>query len=210
MPSSSSSPAVVKAELLRSPIPTPHWGPQSGSAFTVRAVAIVNAAPSILLRTLVDTSKYPEWNRFVPRVTFSDTADARPSNLGGELREGVLFVEHVDMYGQGKPSGLVKMKLLVTTLKETEDKEGKKYSVVWLGKGYPDWALRSERVHQIFRNDDGTTTYNVFETFSGPLALFVRLFVGTALVKRFKQWNDEMGRYAEETSRDRDAPADRY
>lgn len=208
MQPSSNSPGNVKAELLRSPIATPHWGAQGGSAFTVRAVITANATSSVVLRTLLDTTKYPEWNRFVPRVTFPDTSDAGPSHPSGELHEGILFTEHVDMYGQGKPSGLVKMKLLMTTLEEMDDKRGKKYEVVWLGKGYPDWALRSERVHQILCNDDGTTTYNVFETFSGPLALFVRLFVGTALVKRFKQWNEELVHYAEEDSQDRGAPAD--
>lgn len=189
----------AKAELLRSPIPTPHWGQQSGAAFTVRAITIIKADSSTVLKTLVDTSKYPAWNRFVPRVNFPNTSAGTPQS-DGHLQEGVLFTEHVDMYGNGKPSGLVKMKLLMTVLEETENSGGKDYKVVWLGKGYPDWALRSERVHQISRNSDGTTTYNVFETFSGPLALLVRLFVGGSLVKRFKQWNEELGQYAEKIS----------
>ncbi|KAI4288388.1 MAG: hypothetical protein L6R35_002350 [Caloplaca aegaea] len=195
---------VAKAELLRSPLPTPTWGQQRGSAFTVRAVTSINATSSTVLGALLDTSKYPTWNRFVPRVTFSDVSDtdAQGSQQKTQLAEGLTFTEHVDMFGNGKPSGLVKMKLLMTALEKSESNSVEKtdYKVVWLGKGYPDWALRSERVHSIISNSDGTTTYNVFETFSGPLALLLRLFLGPTLVKRFKQWNEELGNHAERGS----------
>ena len=79
---------------------------------------------------------------------------------------------------------------------------------MWLGKRYPDWALRSERVHEIYRTSDGgdgegesggggETVYDVYETFSGPLAWFVRVFVGKALVRRFGQWNGELKGFVE-------------
>ena len=96
------------------------------------------------------------------------------------------------MYGNGRSSGLIKMKLLMTTMDELEQNTGRGYKVVWLGQGYPDWALRSERVHIIARDEDGTSAYEVWETFSGPLAFLVRLFVGKILVKRFRQWNQEL------------------
>ena len=70
--------------------------------------------------------------------------------------------------------------------------------VVWVGKGYPDWALRSERVHEVCEvGEGGGTRYDVYETFSGPLAWFVRVFVGRRLVERFKQWNEELGAFVE-------------
>ncbi|KAI4265919.1 MAG: hypothetical protein L6R38_009082 [Xanthoria sp. 2 TBL-2021] len=181
----------ARAHLLRSPLPTPYWGSQTGSAFTVRAVTTVEATPTAVLESLLDTSKYPAWNNFVPKVDL-------PSPSNGRLAADVLFTEHVDMFGQGKPSGLVKMKLLMTTLEEKDEHNGtKSFEVVWLGKAYPDWALRSERVHAISCDTQGTTTYDVWETFSGPLAVFVRLFVGSILVKRFKQWNEELRNHTE-------------
>ncbi|KAL8810975.1 MAG: hypothetical protein Q9223_001997 [Gallowayella weberi] len=186
------------ADLLRSPLPTPKWGSQNGSAFTVRAVVTINATPTAVLDALLDTTQYPAWNKFVPKVDFPDLAPSDPSLPKGRLGPDTLFLEHVDMFGQGKPSGLVKMKLLMTTLKETNEHNGSKsYEAVWLGKGYPDWALRSERVHAISCDKNGITTYDVWETFSGPLAVLVRLFVGTTLVKRFKQWNEELRDYTE-------------
>lgn len=198
MPANSKEAAeMVKADLLRQPIPTPFWGAQSGPAFTVRAVATVDAAPAAVLESLLRTSDYPKWNQFVPRVTFVNASTSNPAPSDGKLGQDVLFVEHVDMLGHGKPSGLVKMKLLMTTLEETENDSQKGYKVVWLGKGYPDWALRSERVHVISGNVDGTSTYDVWETFSGPLALLVRLFVGKTLVKRFRQWNQELKYHVE-------------
>ncbi|KAL8767356.1 MAG: hypothetical protein Q9209_006119 [Squamulea sp. 1 TL-2023] len=181
----------AKADLLRSPLPTPHWGPQSGSAFTIRAVTTIHATPDTVLDSLLDTDRYPAWNNFVPKVDLLNSSD-------GRLGPDVLFTEHVDMFGQGKPSGLVKMKLLMTTLNEKDEHNGvKSYEAVWLGKAYPAWALRSERVHAISSDSSGLTTYDVWETFSGPLALLVRLFVGKTLVKRFKQWNEELKAYTE-------------
>ena len=80
---------------------------------------------------------------------------------------------------------------------EDMSEEGKKGSrAVWLGKGYPDWALRSERVHEIWEGEEGTV-YDVYETFSGPLAWAVRVFVGGALVRRFGQWNGELKDFVE-------------
>ncbi|KAL8847258.1 MAG: hypothetical protein Q9221_007682 [Calogaya cf. arnoldii] len=181
----------TRADLLRSPLPTPHWGAQTGSAFTVRAVVTVNASPTAVLDSLLDISNYPAWNNFVPKVDLTGSSNGR---LGAD----VLFTEHVDMFGQGKPSGLIKVKLLMTTLQEKGEYNGSKsYEVVWLGKTYPDWALRSERVHAISCDNQGITTYEVWETFSGPLALLVRLFIGSTLVKRFKQWNEELRDYTE-------------
>ena len=147
----------------------------------------------------------------MPRVTFPE------GRKGGRLGEGVTFIEHVDMFGRGKPSGIVKMKLLMTMLEEEVEEEGrrgeerdgdveagdgkgvgkKRWKVVWLGKGYPDWALRSERVHVVERHAEEETRYDVYETFSGPLAALVRLFVGGALVKRFGQWNRELKAWVE-------------
>ena len=101
------------------------------------------------------------------------------------------------MAGRGR-STIVKMKLLMTTLDEIDEPEKKGFRAVWLGKGYPDWALRSERVHEIYEESGGGgTVYNVYETFSGPLAWAVKFFVGSTLVERFGQWNQELGAFVE-------------
>ncbi|KAL9128914.1 MAG: hypothetical protein Q9217_002504 [Psora testacea] len=184
------------------PVATPHWGAQTGSAFTICATTTtIHASAESVLDTLLDTARYPEWNNFVPRVTI-DATTTRPDNepataTAGRLRENTTFTEHIDMFGHGKPSGLVRMRLLMTTLRGLEDNR-KGFRVVWLGKGYPDWALRSERVHEIFEGEsEGEVVYDVFETFSGPLAVLVKVFVGRALVKRFGQWNRELKGFVE-------------
>ncbi|KAL8776655.1 MAG: hypothetical protein Q9194_003018 [Teloschistes cf. exilis] len=200
MPPSVAQVAGATANLIRIPIATPYWGEQSGQAFTVRAVVQINATSAAIRQLLLNVSAYPEWNNFVPRVSFPTAYTSNSPQPNGSLGEGLLFTEHVDMFGKGKPSGLVRMRLLMTTLEETEHEGGKAYKVIWLGKGYPEWALRSERVHAIYPNGDGTCTYDVWETFSGPLALLVRLFVGGALVKRFRQWNQELKEYVERKS----------
>ena len=184
--------------FLLEPLPTPRWGSQTGfGAFSVRAMAMIRAAPDTVLDCLLDTSTYPVWNGFVPAVTLPSVPASDPSFPNSHLRVGHQFIEHVDMYGNGRSSGLVKMKLLMTTMEELGQSNGQGYKVVWLGQGYPDWALRSERVHMISQAEDGASTYEVWETFSGPLAFLVKLFVGKTLVKRFRQWNQELKTHVE-------------
>lgn len=186
----------VKSELIP-PIPTPYWGSQSGASFTVRATTTINARPQPVLDALLDTSTWPAWNNFVPRASLSNPSKDS-SDDASRLHPGTVFTEHVDMAGRGR-STIVKMKLLMTTLDEMNESERRGVKVVWLGKGYPDWALRSERVHEIYEEDDGGggTVYDVYETFSGPLAWAVRFFVGGTLVKRFGQWNGELKAFVE-------------
>lgn len=98
------------------------------------------------------------------------------------------------------------MKLVMTTLQDHHQSQddagaharGERYTVVWLGRALPDWALRSERVHRIMVDEGGGgVTYDVYETFSGVLAGVTRLVVGRALVERFAQWNEELKGYVE-------------
>ena len=193
MPSSSPKNGdKLKAELI-SPIPTPHWGSQSGASFTVRATTTISTRPQSVLDALLDTTTWPKWNNFVPRASIPN-----PSKDSHRLHPGTIFTEHVDMAGRGN-STLVKMRLLMTSLNELDEPARQGFKVVWLGKGYPDWALRSERVHEIYEETEGGgTIYDVYETFSGPLAFFVRFFVGKTLVRRFGQWNEELRTFMED------------
>lgn len=192
LPSSETVSNEVNAKRI-APLFTPHWGSQSGSAFTILATIAVKASPHQVRDALLDTRTWSEWNNFVPRATL--TAH------DGQLRPGILFKEHVDMRGQGKNT-IVKMKLLMTALDIIEESGRNGFKVVWLGKGYPDWALRSERVHEIYRDaNDESTLYNVYETFSGPLAWAVKVLFGKTLVNRFGQWNSELKAFVEEGSR---------
>ena len=178
------------------PIPTPHWRSQGGAAFSITATTSINAPPEIILSALLDTSLWPKWNNFVPRASLSTLPE--DSVCAGRLQPGLLFTEHVDMAGRGKLT-IVKMKLLMTSLDEMREPNRRGFQVVWLGKGYPDWALRSERVHQIYTTSTHEQTmYDVYETFSGPLAWFVKIIFGKTLVKRFAQWNAELKSFVED------------
>ena len=184
----------VKAELVP-PISTPHWGSQSGASFTVRATTTIDARPQPILNALLDTSTWPQWNNFVPRASISNPA--KDTQYPSRLQPGTVFTEHVDMAGRGRNT-IVKMKLVMTLLEEMQESTRRGLRVVWLGKGYPDWALRSERVHEIYEEEGGAkTVYDVYETFSGPLAWAVKFFVGGTLVKRFGQWNGELKAFVE-------------
>ena len=180
---------------MTGPISTPHWGSQSRPAFTVTATVTINAKPQPALDALLDTSTWPQWNKFVPYADLLDVPN--DSSAPQRLKPNIMFVEHVDMAGKGRPT-FVKMKLLMTSLDEINDSGRSGFKAVWLGKGYPDWALRTERVHELYQTAEGEgTIYHVYETFSGPLAFLVKLFVGQTLVKRFQQWNTELRDFVE-------------
>ncbi|KAL9104302.1 MAG: hypothetical protein Q9163_000743 [Psora crenata] len=193
---------------LTAPIATPHWGSQTGSAFSIRATTTtIHASSESVLEILLNTNNYPRWNDFVPRVKVENSPgdDGSPAS-DGRLRQGVLFTEYVDMFGQGKPSGIIRIRLLMSTLKGLEDKR-KGFRVAWLGKGFPDWALRCERVHEIVEEKEGEVIYDVWETFSGPLAILIKIFVGKVLVRRFAQWNRDLKSFAEGRDKGEDGGA---
>lgn len=187
----------TSSTLLQNSLPTPHWGFQP-SGFTVQAITkSIQATPQQVLDTLVDTTQYRQWNNFVPKIVIRGTTihSNRPDTI--TLYHNAVFTEHIDMFGHGKPSGLVKVNLKVIILgpwdpSDTSVSRQAGVQMVWLNTLVPTWLLRSERVHRIYegRDSDGTT-YECFETFSGALAWLTRVCVGAALIKRFAQWNEE-------------------
>jgi len=180
--------------LLQNPLPTPYWGFQP-SGFTVQAITkSIQATPQEVLDALVNTKQYPQWNNFVPKIIIQGVTDS--------LNQGVRFTEHVDMFGNGKPSGLIKINLRVSILEQFDTNEastpGEGFRMVWLNTLSPTWILRSERVHHIYQgNDSEGTTYECFETFSGLFGWVTKVIYGGILVKRFAQWNEECRMWVE-------------
>ena len=184
----------VQAEMIP-PRPTPHWGSQSGVAFTVHALTTISSHPQPALDALLETSTWPKWNNFVPRAFIENPSSDSPNS--SRLQPGTMFTEDVDMAGHGR-STMVKTKLLMTSLDEMDEPGKKGFKVVWLGRGFPDWALRTERVHELYEGvKAGETVYECYETFSGPLAWIIKFFLGGTLVKRFGQWNGELRGFVE-------------
>jgi len=193
----------TSSKLLQNPLPTPHWGFQP-SGFTVQAITkSIQASPQQVLDALVNTKQYPQWNNFVPKIDIQKaTIDSTLINTD-TLDQGAVFIEHVDMFGHGKPSGLIKIKLRVSMLEHldatdesTMRREG--FRMVWLNTIAPTWVLRSERVHLIYTESDSEgTVYECYETFSGLFGWLTKVLVGAALVKRFAQWNEECRMWVE-------------
>ncbi|KAM7191006.1 hypothetical protein V8F33_009123 [Rhypophila sp. PSN 637] len=64
--------------LTPRPIETPTHGPPGAGSFTVGCSTIIAAAPLICLDVVLNSSKYPEWNRFCRKCTIDSQPRPRP------------------------------------------------------------------------------------------------------------------------------------
>ncbi|ROW10437.1 hypothetical protein VMCG_01823 [Cytospora schulzeri] len=184
-------PRDCRGSIAPQPIATPTYGP--GGAFTVRSSINISAPPDTVLAILRDHSKWPEWNRFVRKVTIK--SDPAPNMI--EMDTAMTFDVHMDPTDPG--SAPTKMDMLVTIL-EPYEVEGEKrgWRIAWKPTSHPTWLLRSERVQEIVDDGHGNTEYTCWETMYGPLAYVVKLAVGGKLEKAFQCWGEDLKKRAEE------------
>ncbi|KAM7222834.1 hypothetical protein V8F06_001732 [Rhypophila decipiens] len=62
------------------PIETPTHGPPGAGSFTVGCSTIIAAAPLICLDVVLNSSKYPEWNRFCRKCTIDSQPRPGPTS----------------------------------------------------------------------------------------------------------------------------------
>lgn len=207
MPSKTHPPQVLTPmkSALVSPLPTPSY--PTGGVFSVLAQTTIAASPVNVLLALLDTSSYPKWNTFIPRVTISadpssmtfrtEVSKRIPSRSAGGatlLAVGTEVIFDVHMKGPDNPSRASAEQ--VTVVEELKD--GRRgYRVAWKMMGWGDRMLRAERVNEIVEAADGHTTYRTWETFAGPMAYVVKIATGKDLVARFQDWATDLTKYVE-------------
>lgn len=203
----SSTPPVprnCRSSITPQPIATPTHGP--GGSFTIRCSTNIDAPPDAVFAVLTDHSKWPEWNRFVRKVTVdSDQPDAATTLIEKGMK--MTFDVHMDPTDPG--SSPRKEGMLVTIREPYEavgQGERKGWRVAWKSTSLPSWVLRSERVQEVVDDGGGNTEYTCWETMYGPLAPVVRLAVGGKLEKAFDCWTEDLKKRAEEVVEKEGAP----
>ncbi|ROV88922.1 hypothetical protein VSDG_08915 [Cytospora chrysosperma] len=184
-------PRDCQGSIAPQPIATPTYGP--GGSFTIRSSIKITAPPDAAFAVLRDHSRWPEWNRFVRKVTIKSDPTATVIEKGTAM----TFDVHMDPTDPDSAPGKVDM--LVTILEPyNAEGEGKGWRIAWKPTTYPSWVLRSERVQEFVDDGHGNTEYTCWETMYGPLAYVVKLTVGTKLEKAFQCWGEDLKKRAEE------------
>lgn len=186
-------PRDCSGSIAPQPIDTPTYGPSG--VFTIRSSSNITAPPDAVFAVLRDYSKWPEWNRFVRKVTINSDPTATTIEAGSAM----TFDVHMDPTDpEGSPG---KTDMLVTVLEPYEaEGENRGWRIAWKSTSYPSWVLRTERVQEFVADGHGNTEYTCWETMYGPLAYVVKLAVGGKLGKAFQCWGEDLKKRAEDSA----------
>lgn len=223
----SSNPPVPRqtpSAITLQPIPTPTHG--AGGSFSVISALHIAAPPDIAFTTVLEHSSWPEWNRFVRRVTVSSSAppaaaassEPPPSSADASaletviakddgqryIKKGTLMTFQVHLDPDNEKS-YTKQDMEVTLLEPFDavdkQKHKKGWRVAWKGTSIPAILLRTERVQEFVDDGNGGTEYTCWETMYGPLAPVVRLTTGKSLERGFEAWGVDLKARAEKIAK---------
>ena len=165
--------------------------------------------------TLIDTSTWPSWNTFCPRVTIRDqpqqpaaTGDQTAPTLSPVLQQGTRMTFHVHMDPASQEEHDVH--LVVTEFQPPNATMRKPGRIAWgvdstESGTLPQFLLRAERVHEIAEVEreeaDGTrragTEVRNWEVEAGCVAYVVRWKYGEVLQGFFETWVHDLKGYVE-------------
>lgn len=197
--------------LAPQPIATPTHG--SGGNFTIIASTHIAAPPDTVFQVLLNHSQWPEWNRFVRKVTANSKVPPSPSEPATlapidqddgttYMKKGLPVTFQIHMDAENPSSSSMNMSMEVTKL-EPFDKDNsavRGWRVAWKATSFPGFALRSERVQEVVDDGKGGTEYTCWETMYGPLAYVVKLTQGSILGKNFGIWGEDLKQRAEKVA----------
>ncbi|OJJ00110.1 hypothetical protein ASPVEDRAFT_51363 [Aspergillus versicolor CBS 583.65] len=183
--------------------------PTSSAVLRIQSSILIDAPIQDVWNALTDTSTYPKWNRFVPRVTVRKQPEDSNSD-DAVLRNGTKFTFHVNMYPetndvpQPDASGLQDTFLQIIEIKAPTT-EGKKGRVVWASDpdagGLVSALLTAERVHEVSEVEDGNgnrvTEVRNWESQVGYLAYAVKWMFEGRLRGNFGAWEEGLKGFAE-------------
>ncbi len=134
----------------------------------IHTSVLIEASPEIVWNILTDFDKYPLWNTFI-------------TSINGDISEGKTI--------EVKAGG---MKFKPTILKCEKNKEFR-----WLGKLFFKGIFDGEHIFQIIDNNDGTSTFQHSELFSGFLVMFFSKKLDGETTQGFKNMNTKLKELSE-------------
>jgi hypothetical protein len=169
----------------------------------------INAPTTKVWGALTDTSTWPAWNSFVPRVTIRSqpsktTNDATNDELSPILQNDTRFIFHVRMDPTStstKPQAATDVYGRVTECTPPNAETGEMGRIVWgvdpdAPGAMSTSLLKAERVHELKTVEGGTEVRN-WEAQTGWLVYVVRLMYGQRLRDNFQLWVDDLRKFVE-------------
>lgn len=191
------------------------------SVFAVTSSAQINAPASFVFNILLDTSTYPEWCTFVPKVVVNEQPSPTGDPSSGEadksyvLKIGTKVTFFAVMGSPGSrqiPTHLIISDLSTpsapssyidpTTFKAssvyTEDLSSV-YRVAWKGDKIDFFAkgLNTERFHEIIVRGQEQCEVRTWEVMGGMLAHTVKWMYKKTLDRKFDEWCTELKNFSE-------------
>ena len=133
----------------------------------------INASPETVWNLLTDTSKYPEWNPFIRR-------------LSGELKVGQKLVVFI------QPSGASGMEFKPVVLNFEPNRE-----LRWLGRLLFPGLFDGEHIFQIEPLSEKRVRFHQREVFSGILVPLLKKSLNTDTRRGFNEMNQKLKELAE-------------
>lgn len=212
-------PRETKGSIIPNAIATPTFG--AGGSFSIVVSTHIAAPPDTVFTVLADHTKWPEWNRFIRKLTVISSPPATEADPDANALETLIqgddgstyLKKDMKMYFQvhldpdnATPSSSRKEAIQVTLL-EPYDHAGKKgWRIAWKPTGYPSMALRGERVQEFVDDGKGGTEFTCWETMYGFLGPIVKLTTGGKLEKGFQCWAEDLKKRSEERVKTETAP----
>jgi hypothetical protein len=191
--------------------------PASSATFQLGSSIFIAAPSSKVWATLTDTSTWPSWNSFVPRVTIRSQPDSPVDNgnndtstLSPVLQLGTRVTFHVRMDPtSSQPQAAADTHLVITEYVPPDAAKGTLGRICWKmdfdapGTMGPS-LLTAERVHEL-KDVEITEGENVlrgtevrnWECQVGWLVYVVRWMYGERLHRNFELWVQDLKNYVE-------------
>ena len=204
-----------------------NWPPKEGlltptvsrrdGILTLSASTPIAAPAALVFAILRDTSRYGEWNTWVPRVTVhAQPADSQAAEEdASELRLGTSFTFHVvmdaakpdratdtqlrvsDVSTPGAPSSYVRDAGLADDPAFHGDAAGV-FRIAWkTDGGFVSMGLRSERFHDVVVQGEERCEVRTWEVMGGFIAHTVSWMFKSTLNKWFGVWCEDLKKEAE-------------
>ncbi|OOG00205.1 hypothetical protein ASPCADRAFT_204100 [Aspergillus carbonarius ITEM 5010] len=201
-----------KASLASNP--TPNIA-ASDAVVHIEGIALIDAPLQDVWDTLLDTSTWPSWNKFVPAVTIRQQPEPHATQVVSPiLQTGTEMTFHVNMNPTSSQPQPRQDAPLIVTERHPPTSNKKLGRIVWVTDAAAQGRimaslLSAERVHELceveVQDADGRmrrmTEVRTWEAQIGTLAYVVRWMYGARLVECFELWVQNLKEFLENKTR---------
>lgn len=185
--------------------------PRSSQVFAIHASTTINAPAAFIFKILLNTTTYPEWCTFIPKVDIDSQANDEEALLkvgsriifhacmgtpGSSTRATPLVV--TDISTPAQPSAYVPEDTLASDPTYTSDLSIV-YRVAWASDRSSAFSVEpsAERFHEVIVRGEQQCEVRTWECMGGAVAHVVKWMYKSTLEAKFSDWCWELKDYGE-------------